>query len=57
MVLPEGEDSKKVEAKFLLDFVEKYKSEGTEVIAQRMGLGESQYHEKKTKAQELLGKK
>ena len=33
MVLPEGEDREKVEAKFLLDYAGKYKSEGTEVIA------------------------
>ncbi len=57
VVLPEGEDSEKVEAKFLLDYAGKYKSEGTEVIAQRMGLGESQYFEKKKNALALLGKK
>ena len=57
VVLQEGEDRENVEAKFLLDYAGKYKSEGTEIIAQRMGLGESQYFEKKKKALELLGKK
>jgi len=41
----------------MLDYAGKYKSEGEKVIAQRMGLGKSQYFEKKKKAQELLGKK
>ena len=57
MVLPEGENSEKVEAKFLLGYAGKYKSEGTEVIAQRKGQGESQYFEKKKNSLALLGKK